>query len=247
MNNEEAKLLLHAYRPGGRDAGAPRFREALDQAQRDPELARWFTNEQALDSRISAKLKAAITPPAHLKSQLLAQRNIIRPLAWWRQPPWKLAAAACVALLVTLAVFWFRPSGAGGFAGYRNQMAEFVGVKMDRLDLTTRDVAEARRWLAQRNPNGEFVVPAGLDGRPSVGCRLLEWKGRKVSLLCFELQNRQIAHLLVIDRGAFTDGPGESPAFNQVGEVATLSWSQGKSIYVLASKGGAVQELQKLL
>ena len=89
MNNEEAKLILQAYRPGGQDANDPRFREALEQAQRDPELARWFANEQALDSRISAKVQAAIKPPAHLKSQLLAQRKIVRPVAWWKMPAWQ--------------------------------------------------------------------------------------------------------------------------------------------------------------
>jgi len=247
MNNEEAKLILQAYRPGGQDAHDPRFREALEQAQRDPELARWFANEQALDSRINAKLKTAIAPPANLKSQLLAQRKILRPVAWWRQPVWQLAAAACLALLLTVAAIWLKTARASGFAQYRSEMAEFAGLKLDRLDLMTRDVAEVRRWLVQQNSNGDFVVPAGLDGRPSVGCRLLEWKGRKVSLVCFELQNRQIAHLLVVDRDAFRNAPAESPVFNQVGEVATVSWSRGNKTYLMASKGGTEQELLKLL
>jgi|GEM_PF-6936734 len=87
MNDAEAKLILQAYRPGGQDANDPKFRAALEQAQRDPELARWFANEQALDSLISAKVKSAIATPAHLKSQLLAQTKIIRPVAWWTAPP----------------------------------------------------------------------------------------------------------------------------------------------------------------
>jgi hypothetical protein len=247
MNNEEAQLMLQAYRPGGQDANNPRFREALEQAQRDPELARWFANEQALDSRISAKVRAAMSPPARLKSQLLAQQKIVRHFAWWRQPVWQLAAAACLALLIIAGAVWLRPKGTSGFAQYRSEMAELAGHKLDRLDLMSRDVAELRRWLAQKNSNGDFVLPAGLDGRPSVGCRLLAWKGNKVSLICFELQNHQIAHLLVIDRAAFKDGPTESPAFNQVGEIATASWSRGNKTYLLVSKGGTEQDLLKLL
>jgi hypothetical protein len=96
MNNEEAKLILQAYRPGGQDANDPRFREALEQAQRDPELARWFTNEQALDSRISGRLKASITPPAHLKASLIAQQKSSAP-PWWQQPVLRFALAACMA------------------------------------------------------------------------------------------------------------------------------------------------------
>ncbi len=247
MNNGEAKLILQAYRPGGQDANDPRFREALEQARRDPELARWFANEHALDSRISAKLKASITPPEHLKSQLLAQPKIVRPVVGWRRPALQLAAAACLALLVTVAALWLRSARSDGFAQYRHEMAEFVGKKLDRLDLMSRDVAEVRRWLAQKESHGDLVLPAGLDGRPSLGCRLLDWKGHKVSLVCFELENRQEAHLLVIDSAAFQDAPPESPAFNQVDEVATVSWSRGGKTYVVAMKGGNQLDLIKLL
>ncbi|MDA1272702.1 MAG: hypothetical protein O2960_01435 [Verrucomicrobia bacterium] len=247
MNNEEAKLILQAYRPGGQDANDPRFREALEQAQRDPELARWFANEHALDSRISAKVLAAIKPPAHLKSQLLAQRKIVRPAAWWKMPAWQLAAAACLALLVTIAAVWLKPVRATGFAQYRNEMADFTAHKLDRLDLMSRDVPEVRRWLAQKDSHGDLAIPAGLNGRPSLGCRLLDWKGKKVSLICFEMENKQVAHLLVVDSTAFKDAPTESPVFNQVGDVATASWSRGGKTYVVASKGGNQLDLMKLL
>jgi hypothetical protein len=247
MNNEAAKLILQAYRPGGQDANDPRFREALEQAQRDPELARWFANEQALDSRISAKVKACIRPPAHLKSQLLAQQKIVRSVAWWRRPVWQLAAAAGLAVLITIAAVWLKPARATGFAQYRNDMAEFAGTKLDRLDLMSRDMAAVRRWLAQKESHGDLVLPAGLEGRPSLGCRLLDWKAHKVSLICFEMGNRQVAHLLVIDSDAFKDAPAESPMFNQIGEVATVSWSHGGKTYMLASKGGNQLDLMKLL
>lgn len=247
MNNEEAKLILQAYRPGGQDADDPRFREALEQAQRDPELARWFVNEQALDSRISTKVQAAIKPPAHLKSQLLAQRKIVRPIAWWKMPAWQLAAAACLALLVTLGVLWFKPADQAQFAAYRTAMAEFSGTKLDRFDLMSRDVAEVRRWLAQKESHGDLVLPAGLNGRASLGCRLLDWNGHKVSLVCFELENEQVAHLLVVDSTAFKDAPTDSPVFTQIGNVATANWSRSGKTYVLASKEASQTDLMKLL
>jgi hypothetical protein len=247
MNNEEAKLILQAYRPGGHDANDPGFRAALEQAQRDPELARWFANEQALDSRISTKVRAAIKPPAHLKSQLLAQRKIVRPVAFWKMPAWQLAAAACVTFLVTLSVLWFKSSNQAQFAAYRNEMADFASHKLGRLDLMSRDVPEVRRWLAQKGSHGDLLIPAGLDGLPSLGCRLLDWNGQMVSLVCFELENKQVAHLLVVDSTAFKDAPTESPVFNRVGGVATASWSRGGKTYVVASKDATQTDLMKLL
>ena len=246
MNNEAAKLILQGYRPGGQDANDPRFREALEQTQRDPELARWFANEQTLDRQLSTKVRAALRPPPHLKSQLLAQYKVIRPHAWWRMPVWQVAAA-CLALLATLGVLWLKPATPQTFSAYLSEMADFAAHKLDRLDLMSRDVTEVRRWLAERDVHGDFVIPAGLEGRPSLGCRVLEWKGHKVSLICFELENKQVAHLLVVDSAAFADAPADSPVFKQIGDMATVSWGRAGKTYILASKAGNQDDLLKLL
>lgn len=246
MNNEEAKLILRAYRSGGQDAGEPVFREALEQAQRDPALARWFAHERAVDSRIGAKLRMAIDTPDNLKMQLLAQSRIARPEFKRQRRRWQFALAAAITLLLTLTAIWFRPAE-GGFDRYRAQMADFAAIRLDGLDLLSRDMVEVRRWLARNHSHADLLLPAGLDGKSSLGCRLLEWKGRKVSLICFELDNRRVGHLLVIDEAAFKAAPGASPQFHQVGEVATASWSRGGKTYVVASQGASQLELLKLL
>ncbi len=46
MNNQEAKLILQAYRLGGQDAADPLFQEVLEQLKRDPDLAKWFATPQ---------------------------------------------------------------------------------------------------------------------------------------------------------------------------------------------------------
>jgi len=247
MNNDEAQLILQAYRQGGQDAKDPRFHEALAQARHDPELAEWLANEQALDARTGAKIRAAMQPPAQLRSQLLAQRNVLRSVVWWKQPIWRYAAAACLALLVTIAAAWLRPPQPAGFAEYRNEMTGLVAKRIDRLDLVSRDLEEVRRWLTQKDSHGDLVLPAGLNDQPSLGCRLLDWNGHQVSLICFELKNRQMAHLLVINSDAFPDAPPESPSFNQIGEVATVGWSHEGKTYVIASKGGNQLDMTQLL
>ncbi len=74
MNNQEAKLILQACRPGGQDASDPMFAEALEQVRGDPELQQWFADQCAYDARIGSKLKEAIPIPPDLKASLLAQR-----------------------------------------------------------------------------------------------------------------------------------------------------------------------------
>ncbi|MEK7780492.1 MAG: hypothetical protein AAB370_03195 [Verrucomicrobiota bacterium] len=252
MNNEEAKLILQAYRADGQDASDPRFREALEQAQRDPDLARWFANEQTLDARIGAKLRKSTPVPADLKAQLLAQRKIVRPAIWWQRPSARYAMAAGFALFATIAGwFGFVHEGAieargNTFADYRDAMADFTGNKLKRLEFRTRDVAEAKRWLAEKGSIAELTLPKGLEGKPSFGCRVLEWQGKKVSLVCFELANRKVVHLLTVDSSIFEHAPGESPEFKQAVDVAMASWSRSGKTYVLTSKRADESELKNL-
>src|SRR5579871_3009993 len=101
MNNQEAKLILQAYRPGGEDASDPLFAEALEQARRDPELQKWFAEQIALETHLKARLETAIPVPRGLKSDLLALRKTSRPAPWWWWlQPMRLAAAAAVVLLL---------------------------------------------------------------------------------------------------------------------------------------------------
>jgi hypothetical protein len=252
MNNEEARLILQAYRADGQDASDPRFREALEQVQRDPEPAQWFANERALDSRIGAKLRESMPAPAGLKAQLLAQRKIVRPVIWWQRPAVRYAMAACFALIATIAVwFGFLHEGAieargNSFADYRDVMADFAGNKLKRLEFRTSDVAEVKRWLAAKDSVAELTFPKGLEGKPSLGCRVLDWNGQKVSLVCFELSNRKKVHLLAVDSSIFENAPGASPEFGQASGVTTASWSRSGRTYVLASRQANETELKEM-
>ena len=248
MNNEEAKFILRAFRPGTEDAADPRFHEALEQARRDPELGRWFSDECALDQCIGAKLRAATGPPADLKAMLLAQRRIVRPAPWWRQPAWGMSAvAAGLALMLTLSALWLNPGRQTEVAVFREAMARVVGGKLDRLDLMSPDLGEVRRWLKQANAHEDFVLPGGLGGRPSLGCRVLDWEGHRVALICFELADRRVAHLLVVDRGVFRDRAPELPQFAGLGDLGTMIWNDGNRTYLLASHGASEEQLRQLL
>src|SRR6266852_9182231 len=81
MDNHEAKFILSAYRPGGQDAGDPRFVEALEQARRDPMLEQWFRDSVAFDSAMTDKLRA-IEVPADLRQNILVGVKVSRPLRW---------------------------------------------------------------------------------------------------------------------------------------------------------------------
>jgi len=252
MQNEQAKWILQVYRPGGQDASEPEFQEALEQARRDPELGRWFAEEIALDTRISAKLRRATRAPETLKPQLLALAQSARPhrstrrarILWWIATP---ALAAVWVLALMLGTLWFRHRPAEGFAGYLRSMTAFVSDELDRLDFQSRELAEVRQWLARRGWGADVAIPEGLAARPSLGCRLLEWNGHLVALICFALDEQRQAHLLVIQRDAFPDAPPENPVRVQWDRTAAVGWSDRGRTYLLIAAGAQPDELLQLL
>src|SRR5437660_3876567 len=194
MNREEAKYLLRAYRVAGQDARDPQFREALEMLKHDVELAQWFAQEQAVDRKLAEKIGSFPVPP-DLKSKLLAARKIVQPPRWWQKPAWLAGAAACGALVVTLVALAIRSPGKVQFADFRSYVGTVAGDKPGQLDLMSRELASVRQWLNSRNAPADFLIPAGLNGLPSLGCRVLDWNSRKVSFVCFELENKQMVHL----------------------------------------------------
>ena len=246
MTNEEAKLILQAYAPNGRSASDPNFQAALNQARCNRELADWFANEQALDARISDSLIKSLKPPTKLKSLLLAQKAIIRPVAWWRQRRHQLAVAGCSALLSIVSLAWFSHTGPVEFGKYREEVGESAAEGIERVGEAPRDLLQVRRWLAENELDASFIVPRELNDGVISSCRAVNWRGKKVYIICYELENHQTAHLAVIDRSALKDAAPESPVFDQIGKVATVSWSRSNHTYMIASTSGVVSDLMKL-
>jgi len=246
MNRDEARYILRSYDLNGRDAGDPQFQEALEMLKHDPELGEWFTQEQAVDKKLSERFRVFPVPP-DLKGRLLSARKTVPHRNWWQRPSLLSAAAASLALLGVLAVLLSRTPGKGQFAEYRSYIVE-TAAKLDHLDIQTSDLAQIREWLGAHRAPEDFAIPGKLNGRSSVGCRVFAWSGQKVSLICFELENKKVAHLFVMDSSVLTNLPdGGIPHFQTTGDgIATASWSDARRIYILALEQGE-PELKRLL
>jgi len=245
MNRDEAKFMLCACPPGGVQADDPQLREALEMLERDPVLAEWFAQEQALDSRLSGKLRAFPVPP-DLKAQLLAARKFVPLRPWWQRRGW-LAAAACLLLAATLAVLFLGPAREPQFAEFQDYVADTTAT-LDHLDLASHDLAELRQWLQHRGAPNDFVLPASLSGRPSIGCRIFDWRGREVSLVCFRIGESHEVHLFVIDASKLRNVPaGTTPQYAKLDHgISAAAWSNGRHSYVLATDAGE-EALKRLL
>ncbi|MCI0744187.1 MAG: hypothetical protein L0Y58_02175 [Verrucomicrobia subdivision 3 bacterium] len=230
MNADEARRILLLCRPGSGDSDDPDIAEALQLAQRDPELRQWLDRHMAFQSAMRTRF-AELPVPSDLKAAIL-ERKIAWLPRWWQHPAW-LAAAAVIAVLVGIAALWLQPSPTERFAFYRAHIAT-TGLREYRMDIKTNDLGEIRRRLAASGAPTNYVVPRKLEQLSVTGAARLRWNGNPVSMLCFDRGDKQMLLLFVIDRSALRGDPPPHPALAKVSRLQTASWTQGESIYLLA-------------
>jgi hypothetical protein len=248
MDNQQAKFILQAYRPNGKDAQDPFFKEALEQAQRDPGLGEWFAAERTCDGAICAKLEE-VPIPADLKTTILMSHSMsgkrfpsLSTILEWLspKPAMAFAFAACVAIgLLALGLFNLKgPSTSGSF---QDSVAHFAATQ----DLTpkhmTADMKEIRTWLAEKDGPSQFNLPKSIEELASIGCQVADLDGQKVSIVCFWVnqENKEAVHLFVADRFKIKNPPpyNAPPVYAKNGKIVTASWSDSKYAYTLTGEG----------
>jgi hypothetical protein len=229
MTSEEAKRLLALYRPKI-DADDPQFGDALAQAERDPELARWLEEQCAIYEALRDRLKNAPVP-----EDLLEKTLRHRPSVWWKQA-W-LRLAACLMILAGVAYFWLgRGIEAPTFGNYQRTMASVVSKY--RMSLETDDLDSVRTFLANNQAPSDYVLPKAITQQRLLGCATLSWDGHPVSLICFQHQSGADLWLFVRRQSDLKGAPRSAePVFSTVNQVNTASWHQGESLYLLATRG----------
>jgi hypothetical protein len=233
MDNQEAKFILKAYRPGGADAGNTVFGGALAQAARDPALHDWFEREQARDRAVAAKLKS-VPIPAGLRASILAGGKMSAArCSWWQQPTW-LALAASIAILLSTAVAW-------QLRGPRTDWNQLTAQIMDDAAHEERHGSHGQAasqlvaLISQSTTKMSAPLPIDLSRLKTDGCRALNIAGREVMEVCFE-RNGGVYHLYVMARPS-RDVPS-SPRFAAQNGVHSVMWTDAQHLYVMASDKG---------
>ncbi len=256
MNSQEAKLILRACRPHGQDREDTVMREAMDLACADPDLGLWLAKEQSFDAAISAKL-ATVPVPANLKAEILAGRHVIPPQVFWRDMRTVLSAAAAVMLAAI--VVWRQDApraqrtfsqfkgggvsasvGVATLASFRSDMADSFA-QMQSVgftpDLRTSSPDRATKYFAENVSAGGGLdvhqIVDQLDNVRLFGCRIADWRGQKVSMICLD-RDGQTAHLFVVNKAALTDHEEiKEHAIEFSGGYPVSAWKEGDNAFVL--------------
>lgn len=241
MDKEEAKLILGCYHPNGKDALNPEMRQALELAERDPELAAWFKREQELDGIICEKI-GQIRAPESLKTSIIAGRKLVHLDARWKSPKLLALAAMLVAIIGTAVVLVSTGKDDGsavvvqqGFEQFREEMVQIVQAGLE-LDLYSGNSEELEMWLMKHSTpliNSESTRNLASH---AMGCKALDWGGKPVSLVCYRMGEGKVVHLFVMDlQGEAVGGlpRQQTTLLESVHQRSTASWQENGKAYLL--------------
>lgn len=239
MTIEEAKSILHGYRPDGADANDPLFAAALEMVRRDPVLGEWFARQQAFDSDMTADYDA-VPAPAGLRDGILAaaagvERNTAYRSWWRRRVIMRAAMAASIALLLTLALT-LRPKPK--LPAAQSALADFV--IEDAQHPKTHgghgdEAAELNRTL--KLPTTKLGAPLPLDFATlhKTGCRTVHVEGRDVLEVCFR-RNGVGLHCYIARREDFpTLTAPTKPEVTDKSIACVASWSDAANLYIVVT------------
>jgi hypothetical protein len=236
MNKDEIRKILAIVRPGGQDAADPLVASAKESAQRDPELARWFEEQQEFDRKF-AEAVGEIPVPLGLQTRIMAtvSERVRQRSIWPRRIGWAAAAIAVLVALFSSSRALFPP--VVSLADFRGEMISFIKL-VPPLELESRELERIQTWLSRTDAPADVSVPPGLSALEPVGCRVLFFRGQKVTLICFRRGGTKLVHLLVLDHLALQSlHSGGAPVFAQEGEWMTAAWRGKGRIYLLAAQG----------
>ncbi|MFQ3670994.1 MAG: hypothetical protein SNJ84_06015 [Verrucomicrobiia bacterium] len=254
MDNEQAKLILSAYRTRGEEASDPVFAEALEQVRHDPELGHWFADQRQFDESMCRALES-LQPPAGLRDQLLVQQRIVqlqqpqgRVARWRSQPAWWFALAATILLLAGLGWHLSAPSNEPlppeQFLAELFQLKQSGKISLGKMGGGTR---ELQAWLAQRGSPSDFTLPPPLEALGGIGCQTFTIHGQKTSLICFMLDRSRVVHFFVTNNRGLTPSEGTGPSVVRKDNLTAITWTAGGHTFVLMGKDVDEATLRRLI
>ena len=112
----------------------------------------------------------------------------------------------------------------------------------NHVDFESMDLGKVRAWLEKEKVPADFDLPGSLRKVPLHGCKVVEWHGHKVTLLCLMPNGNGHADLFVLDCTRFGDFTlSEAAQFAKADGISIAVWRRGAKTYLLT---GAMDEQQ---
>jgi len=260
MNRERVIEILETYRPGEGLESDPEVRMALEMAAADPELARLQDQIRIFDDLVKVRMRQ-IEVPSGLSAQILAAArtrglsgNFPRPsrpaagiLSWFHPVAFAVAASVVILLAVSF-TYWNKPRDPGpestAIALADSSLMQTAHALYTSLRPKFRS-SEGSEILNYLNTQGGSVpshLPGNVAWDKSFACDVVDFKGTKVSVICFTApDNSRSMHLFTFHRSDFPDCQvPDKPRICHQNGCCCATWfdEDGEQIHVLFSDKG---------
>lgn len=244
MDNKTAKEILSAYRPNGTDALDEQFHEALQHAERDPELKVWFEEQRRLDKEAAAAMNA-VKVPEEGKERLLtmlkmeaeqAPKKTSRAINFWRIG---VGLAAILVLSLLPQVFDQLPLGSSAPEEFIVSKENFSLAQMVQqvmpLDQHVDNEEALKEWLANHGAPVPNSLPEIFHQAIAKGCKVFKTsEGGLISLACFEIEGKML-HMFVFDEKARSLLEHPHKQWWREGEWNMMTMEDGPQLIALAT------------
>lgn len=194
---------------------------------------------------------ATIRTPIALREEILASMTrtaaTVKPrISLWRRAGIPLAAAAGVALAIHLTAH--QPPAKPGLANAEQSFIRLVTVDalqegfidayespIFHLDDQKGDNQKILTHLKSRKLPCPSRLPRGLQKIESIGCRELKIDGKEGSLICYDLSDNGVVHLVVFKREDVSCKLPcrEHPNFARKGDWSAARWEDERNVFIL--------------
>ncbi|MDB6070779.1 MAG: hypothetical protein JWL81_1950 [Verrucomicrobiales bacterium] len=126
------------------------------------------------------------------------------------------------------------PAESATLPDFRQAVTDKVSQARIELAMLSNNSGDLQSYLAGHSKIRHVPIPAGLSPSPTHGCEVFQWRGREVTLICFQT-DAGIAHLFTID-AADLAGDLPEPLCAHCNGWQTLTWKQDGKILLLTAQ-----------
>ncbi len=254
MTPERAISLLQGTATPLPPENHPEWEELAKCLEQHPDLDEWFRHASPVDDALRSAYTAIIAPRP---SQILdAPVTLPRQGSALISPPRRQFLKTAASLAIGAGAAWWllapRRSGPLPYAAaatvkdFRQDIAEYCAGHY-QLDIKGVSLDDAAAHLSHAGATSPCGLPEGIRKHPVIGCKVLEWRGRKVGMTCFNCGSRDVVHIFTVHLEAFTETPDPAELAKPVVccERETAGWIADSRLHlaVAAKPGNPIADL----
>lgn len=255
MNHERALTLLQGTASPLPPEDHAEWEELTRYLEEHPDLDHWFRLAAPENPLLRAAFTSISAPqPGEVLIPAATEQAPRSPVLFPTPRRHFLKVAASIAVGAGAAWWLSDPRRAGPLPyasaatvdDFRQEIAEYCAGHY-KLDVKGVTLDAANEHLTHAGATTPCSLPEGIRDKALIGCKVIEWRGRKVGMTCFDCGKQDVVHVFTVALDAFSEDPCpvKLAELRVCCERETAGWIADKRLHlaVAAKPGYAIADL----